>query len=86
MQFPECGDSTGTIAFNSGCYELTFMPTDFHKIIDNILHKTQNSFTLIDDILIVTKWTPEHMTKVEEAIKMLDELGVRLKFEQDGNV
>ena len=58
------------------------MPTDFHKIMDNISLKTQNSFTFIDDILIVTKWTAEHMTKVEEAIKMLDDKGVRLKFEK----
>ena len=53
------GELTGTYAFNTGFYGLTIMPPEFQKIMDNILHKTQNTFTFIDDILIVTKETKE---------------------------
>ena len=51
--------------------------------MDNILHATKNTFTFLDDILIVTKGTHEaHMQKVEEAIRVLDKAGVRLKIEK----
>ena len=37
------GESTGTYAFNTG---LTIMPPEFQNIMDNILHKTKNTFNL----------------------------------------
>ena len=59
------------------------MPPEFQKIIDNLLHKTRNTFTFIDDILIVTKKTlQQHIEKVEEVMKTLDEAGIRLKSEK----
>ena len=39
------GESTGTYAFNTGFYGLTIMPPEFEKIMDNVLHKTKNTFT-----------------------------------------
>ena len=51
--------------------------------MDNILHKTRNTFTFKDDILVVTKGNKEqHLRIVEETIKTLDEAGIRLKPEK----
>ena len=77
------GESTERYTFNTEFYRLTIMPPEFQKIMDNILHKTKNTFSFINDILIVTKAPKkEHLKKVEEAIKVLDEAGVRLKTEK----
>ena len=71
--------STGTYAFNTGCYGLLIMLAEFQKIT----FKTHSTFAFIDDILIVTKRTKQqHMMKQEEVMKGLDEAGVRLKLEK----
>ena len=77
------GRATETYAFSTGYYGLTKMPPEFHKIMDTLLHNTQNTFAFIDDILIVIKGTkPQHMDKLEEVLKILDEAGIRLKLEK----
>ena len=48
-------ESTGTYAFNTVFYGLTKMPPEVQIIMDNILTETKNTFTFIDDNLIVTK-------------------------------
>ena len=59
------------------------MPPEFQKIKDGILRKTKNTFSFFDDILIVTKGTKEsHMKTVEEAIRAVDEAGIRLKLKK----
>ena len=59
------------------------MPQKFRKIMDKQLHNTQNTFAFGDDILIVTKGTKQqHMDKLEEVLKTLDEAGMRLKLEK----
>ena len=74
------GRATGTYAFNTGFWGLTTMPPEFQKMNDKILHNTQNTFTFIDDILIVTKGNKQqHLDQVEEVLKILDEAGIRLK-------
>ena len=51
--------------------------------MDQILHKTKNTFTFINDILIVTKGTKEeHLKQIEDVIKVLDEAKVLLKLEK----
>ena len=51
--------------------------------MDKHLHNTQNTFAFGDDILIVTKGTKQqHMDKLEEVLKILDEAGIRLKFKK----
>ena len=51
--------------------------------MDKLLHNTRNTFTFIDDMLIVTKGTKQqHMEKVEEVLTKLDEAGIRLKLEK----
>ena len=73
----------GSYAFNTGFYGLTTKLPDFQKIVDNILHKTRNTFLFIDDILVVTKGNKEeHLGIVEETIKTLNEAGIRLKPEK----
>ena len=77
------GESMGTYAFNTVYYGLTVMPPEFQKIIDQILHTTKNTFTFIGDILIVTKGTKEeHMTQMENVVKVLDKAWVRLKLQK----
>ena len=49
------GESTGTYAFNTVFNGLTKMPPEVQIIMDNILTETKNTFTFIDDNLIVTK-------------------------------
>ena len=74
------GRATGTYAFNTGVYGLTTTPSEMQKIMDKILHNTQNTFTFFDDILIVTKGNKQqHLDKVEEVFKKVDEAGIRLK-------
>ena len=59
------------------------MPPEFQKIMDIILHNIPNTFAFLDDILKVTKGNKEdHMKKVEEVIRTLDEAGIRLKPEK----
>ena len=59
------------------------MPPEFQKIMDKILHNVQNTFTFIDDILVVTKGSKEeHIKQVKKAMKILDEAGIRLKGEK----
>ena len=66
------GRATGTYTFNTGYYGLTIMPPEFQKIEDKLLHKLRNTFTFIDDILIVTKGTlQQHIEKVDEVMKHL---------------
>ena len=77
------GRATGRYAFSTGYYGLTIMPPVFQKIMNQILINVQNTFTFINDILIVTKGTKEqHITKVEEVLKVLDEAGIRLKLKK----
>ena len=61
------GQTTGTYAFRTGYYGLTTMPPEFQKIMDRILHETTNTFSFIDDILIVTKGSKEEHIRTEEA-------------------
>ena len=59
------------------------MPPEFQQIMDRILHNTKNTFSFIDEILIVTKGTKEdHVETVEAAVQAMDEAGIRLKSEK----
>ena len=74
------GESTGRYRFVSGFYGLTVMPTEFQKVMDLLLAKLREVFVFIDDILIVTKATKnEHLDKVLEILKSLDNTELQLK-------
>ena len=74
------GESTGTYRFVTGFYGLSVMPTEFQKVMDMLLAKFREVFVFIDDILIVTKGTKsEHLDKVREILKTLDDAELKLK-------
>ena len=59
------------------------MIPEFQKIIDNVLHKTKNTLTFIDEIFIVTNGRKEENLRiVEESNKVIDETAIRLKREK----
>ena len=56
------------------------MPTEFQKVKDLLLAKFREVFLFIDDILIVTMGTKnEHLDKVREILKALDNAELQLK-------
>ena len=56
------------------------MPKEFQKVIDLLLAKFREVFVFIDDILIVTKGIKnEHLDKVPEILKTLDNAELQLK-------
>ena len=74
------GKSTGTYRFITGYYGLTVMPTDFQKVMDITLANINSVFVYTDDILIVTKGSKQqHMNKVREVLKILDNANLQLK-------
>ena len=48
------GQATGTYRFNTGFYGLRDMPAEFQKAIDKTLINLKNTFSFLDDIIIVT--------------------------------
>ena len=74
------GESTGTYRFVTGFYGLTFMPTEFQKVLDNLLARFREVFVFIDDISSVTKGTKqEHLDKMREILKVIDDAELQLK-------
>ena len=75
--------STGSNRFTTGFYGLTVMPTEFQELMDITLANVNSVFVYLDDILIVTKGTKqEHLNKVREVMKILDEANLQLKAEK----
>ena len=76
------GNSTGTYRFTTGYFGLTIMPTEFQNVMDLTLANINSVFVYIDIILIVTKGTNyDHINKVREVMKILDEATLQLKAE-----
>ena len=74
------GKASGIYRFLTGFYGLTVMPTEFQRIMEEILINIANVYVFIDDILIVTKGTKEeHEEKVREVFKKLDSRKLQLK-------
>ena len=64
------GKTSGIYRFKTGFYGLTVMPTEFQRIMEDILINISNVFIFIDDILIVTEGTKEeHEEKVEKFLE-----------------
>ena len=59
------------------------MPTEFQKLMDLTLANVNSVFVYIDDLLIVTKGTKqEHLNKVRQVMKTLDEANLQFKAEK----
>ena len=77
------GKSTGTYQFTTRFFCSKVMPTELQKLLDITLAIVNRVFVYIDDILIVTKGTKhEHLNKVREVMKLLDETNLQLKAEK----
>ena len=75
------GKASGIYRFKTGFYGLTVMPTEFQRIIEEILINNPNVFIFIDDILIVTKGSKEqHEQEVKQILKKLDEKKLEIKM------
>ena len=69
------GKASGIYRFSTGFYGLTVMPTEFQRIMEEILNNIANVHVFIDDILIVTVGTKEeHEEKVREVFKKIDRI------------
>ena len=74
------GKASGIYRFLTGFYGLTVMPTEFQRIMEEILINIANVYVFIDDILKVTKGTKEeHEEKVREVFRKLDSRKLQLK-------
>ena len=77
------GNASGICRYKTGFYGLTVIPTEFQRIIEEILINNPNVFIFIDDILIVTKGTKEeYEAEVQKIFDKLDENTLRLKWEK----
>ena len=76
------GNATGTYQFQTGFYGLTDMPTDFQKAIDLTLTNCKNTYTYIDDILIITKGSIEkHKETLEKSLRKLGEENLAISLD-----
>ena len=76
------GISAGTYRFTTGYCGLSVMPTEFQKLMDPTIANIKSAFVYKDDILIVTKGTKQqHMNKVREVLKILDDTNLQLNAE-----
>ena len=57
------GKASGIYRFLTGFYGLTVMPTEFQRIMEEVLINIANVYVFIDDILIVTKEQKKNMKK-----------------------
>ena len=77
------GKSTGTYCFTTAFHGLIVMPNEFQKLKGFTLTIINSLFLHIDDILVVIKGTKhEHLNKVREVMKNLDEKNFQLKAEK----
>ena len=68
------GQATGTYRFNTGFYGLIDMPAEFQKAIDITLANLTNTFSFLDDIIIVTKGgIQNHKEKLFQCLDKLEE-------------
>ena len=68
------GQATGTYRFNTGFYGLTDMPAEFQKAIDKTLYNLSNTFSFLDDFIIVTEGgLQNHKEKLFKCLDRLNE-------------
>ena len=68
------GQATGTYRSNNGFYGRTDMPAKFQKAIDKILYNLTNTFSFLDDIIIVTGCgIQNHKEKLFKCLDRLNE-------------
>ena len=77
------GESTGTYRSVTRFYGLTVMPTEFQKVMENLLPRFREVFVFIDDIVLVPEETKsEHTPKVQKVLNTLDAANLQIKVEK----
>ena len=77
------GQATGTYRFNTGFYDLTDMPAEFQKAIDITTANLTNTFSFLDDIIIVTKGRIQnHKEKLFKCLDKLEEEKLAINLEK----
>ena len=75
------GDMTGTYRFQTGFYGLTGMPAEFQKAMGYTLIGLENTYSFLDDILIVSKGSlSEHKNYVMKCLQRLDDENLRINL------
>ena len=77
------GKSTGTYQLINGFYGLSDMPATFQKTLDKTLENIDNKFNFLDDILIITKGSPnDHELEIYRVQSRLDRENLAIKVEK----
>ena len=77
------GKSTGTYQFINGFYGLSDMPATFQKTLDKTLENIHKKFNFLDDLLIITKGTPnDHESDIDTVLSRLDKENLAIKLEK----
>ena len=75
------GQTTGTYRFNNGFYGLMDMPGEFQKAIDKTLYNPTNTFSFLDDIIIVNGGDLQnHKEKLFKCLDRLNEKNLAINF------
>ena len=84
FNFNIIGDqATGTYRFITGFYGLTDMPAEFQKAIDTILRGLENTYSFLDDIIIVTGGgIKNRKQQVFECLERLDKENLSINLEK----
>lgn len=72
----------GQYEFNVMPFGLVNAPRTFQRIIQTALQNTTNIKVYLDDILIFTKEGEDHLSKVEEVVKILYKEGFEINWEK----
>ena len=77
------GQATGTYRFITGFYGLTDMPAEFQKAIDNILKGLKDTYSFLDDKIIVSGGgIKSHKEKVFKCLQNLDQENLSINLEK----
>ena len=77
------GRATGTYSFINGFYGLTYMPATVQKTIDKTLEGISSKFAFLDDILVITKGSPnEHEHESDKILENLDKENLAINYQK----
>ena len=77
------GQATGMYRFITGFYGLTDMPAEFQKAIDSTLKGLRDTYTFLDDIIIVSGGgIKTHKEKVFKCLQKLDKENLSINLEK----
>ena len=77
------GQATGTYRFITGFYGLTDMPPEIQKAIDNTLKSLRDTYSFLDDIIIVFGGgIKSHKEKIFKCLQNLDQENLSINLEK----